>query len=312
MQPAPYCRFTEFIAPEADRFSILTALLDELDLKYERMDIAGNRHLFVFPVPPERALRAGAGQEPGGRAVPAWGQTPIPVILVAHYDRTAYSPGANDNSAAVFQLIETAMSLKEKRVPRWLIIFTDKEELCFGEGIRDQGSYTLARKLRKAGFGGSRFYIFDACGVGDTLVISTTTDRLLRDEEGPGIPKTRRLARELRNWALEAARNLRMEKVILLPTPFSDDAGFLRAGIAAQTITVLPSQEAGCFAAVVRKNPDFAGALLSRKDQAAQDRQLIPETWRSLNGPGDSPLKLTPQHYKQVVRFACALCRGRL
>jgi hypothetical protein len=30
----------------------------------------------------------------------------------------------------------------------------------------------------------------------------------------------------------------------LPPTPFSDDAGFLRAGLAAQTITVLPAKEA--------------------------------------------------------------------
>jgi hypothetical protein len=101
-----------------------------------------------------------------------------------------------------------------------------------------------------------------------------------------------------------------MRKVLLLPTPFSDDAGFFRAGLAAQTITMLPSEECTRLVSVLRKNPLFADALVIREVQDTQDRRLIPETWRSLNGPGDSHIRLTPRHFPTVLRFAQSLCKG--
>jgi hypothetical protein len=284
----PYSRFKEFIAPGADRLGILSSLLDEVRLPHRTVDIAGNRHVFVFP--------------PGcGAAGP-----PKPV-LVAHYDRAAGSPGANDNSAAVFILLETAMKLLEKKNDSWFVIFTDKEELSGNEGIREQGSYTLAKYLRDTGLVGNRFYIFDACGTGDTLVISTTADRLMKDEDGMGIARARQQVQMLRNRALEAARRLAMEKVLLAPTPFSDNAGFLKAGIAAQTVTVLPAEEAAQLAAL-RQKIGFAEALVSR-EAAPHFRRLIPETWRTLNSPADGFVRLTPKNFTRVVRFACELCR---
>jgi hypothetical protein len=294
MPEAPYHRFDDFIAPGADRYALLGSLLEELSLAHSAAAVAGNRHIFV----------SGGGRSDPGEP----GAGPALTVLAAHYDRTEDSPGANDNSAAVFQLIETAVKLRDGGVRDWLVIFTDKEELSRGEGIADQGSYSLAAGFKDAGLGGARVFIFDACGAGDTLIISTAADYLLKNETGAGIEKTRRQVQGLRNRALETARDLRMEKVLLLPTPFSDDAGFLRAGVPAQTITVLPSAEAGAFASLLRKRPDFARALFSREMQAPRDRRLIPETWRCLNGPGDSRLRLTPQHYKRVVRFAAALC----
>jgi hypothetical protein len=100
-----------------------------------------------------------------------------------------------------------------------------------------------------------------------------------------------------------------MDKVLLAPVPFSDDLGFLRAGITAQTITVLPSEEAALLAANLHKQ-GFADALIKGEAQSPRLKPLIPETWKSLNGPLDIPERLTPQHYRMVVRFACALCRG--
>jgi hypothetical protein len=265
-----------------------------MGLSHRIINIEGNSHVFVFPRNHETA------------------DPPIPV-LVAHYDRTANSPGANDNSAAVFLLAETALKLRDKGNEKWLIIFTDKEELSGGQGIREQGSYTLAKSLREAGLGENRFYIFDACGAGDTLIISTTADHLMKDEAdktyalaGIGLAKVRRQVQALRNHALEAARHLVMEKVLLAPTPFSDDAGFLRAGIAAQTITALPAAEAAQLAAL-RYKSGLAEALVSREAHI-RSPFLLPETWRSLNGPGDIFGRLTPKHFGLVVRFACELC----
>jgi hypothetical protein len=228
------------------------------------------------------------------------------VILTAHYDRVPGSPGANDNGAAVFLLLETALKLREDRVSGWLIIFTDKEELSPGDRLTDQGSYTLARGFLKAGLGGAELFSFDACGVGDTLVISTAADELLKTRAGAGTRRARERVRDLRERALETARLLGMDKVLLLPTPFSDDAGFLRGGMAAQTITVLPQEEASRVAQAQRKNPGLARALVS--GEGGGPPPLLPETWRTLNGPADSRLRLTPRHYGRIVRFARALC----
>jgi hypothetical protein len=278
---------------------MLKSLLDELYLSPQVITISGNRHLFL-------SAQGAISNRLKERSV--GGQHSI--ILVAHYDRVPNSPGANDNAAAVFELIEAAIKMRKEKVHRWLIIFTDKEEISPGEGIRDQGAYTLAKGLQDAGLGNSRFYIFDACGVGDTLIISTMTDHLMKHEAGPGITRTRLQVRQLRARALETTRHIHLDRVRLIPTPFSDDVGFLRAGIPAQTITMLPSKEAAAFGTLLRNKPNFADALVNREVQDKYDRQLIPETWRRLNGPEDNDLRLTPQHFSLVVRFIYALCKS--
>jgi hypothetical protein len=306
MRPsAPYHRFPDFLAPAADRYGILGELLEELEFGYSSIILgaAGGRklrHFFVLPCRGQSFL-------PG--AYPA-------IALVAHYDRVEGSPGANDNSAAVFMLLEAGLKMREEGLRNWLIIFTDKEELSFGEGLRDQGAYGLARSLRETSLRACRFYIFDACGCGDTLIISTMADHLLRNETGHAAARKRQIVKALRDGALKTARNLVMEKVLLVPTPFSDDAGFLRAGLAAQTITALPSHEAAGLASLLRTRPELIDALISREALAASastapsgTKPWLPETWRRLNGPEDSPLRLTPRHYGRVVKFACELCR---
>ncbi|WP_010261147.1 M28 family peptidase [Treponema primitia] len=297
MQEAPpYHRFKDFLAPGADRYKILGDLLEELGFGYSSIVLGRSehrlRHFFVLP-------HRGQGFLPG--------EYPT-IVLVAHYDRVAGSPGANDNSAAVFMLLEAALRMRDDKLRNWLIIFTDKEELGPGEGIRDQGSYGLAKGLRETALKDCRYYIFDACGSGDTLIISTMADHLIKNENGPGADHTRRVVKALRDGALKTARNLMMDRVLLVPTPFSDDAGFLRAGLAAQTITVLPSREAAGLASLLRNKPEFINALISR-DALLATKFPAPETWRSLNGPADTPHRLTPKNYGRVVKFACELCR---
>ena len=280
----------EFIAPAADRFTILKELLNETMLDYTTLEIAGNRHFIIAPPPPEEKYLRHA-----------------PVILVAHYDRTENSPGANDNSAGVFLLLETAIKLKRSDINNWLVIFTDKEELESGESIMAQGSYALAVGLKNLKMENAKIFIFDACGIGDTLVISTTLEYLLKkDGNEEKLPEP---MIELRNFALDTARNLGMKKVLLAPTPFSDDLGFLRAGLAAQTITMLPSEECIRLVSELRKNQDFSNALISSESKLRSRSMSFPDTWRLLNTPRDSYLHLTTQHFRTVVRFAEALCR---
>jgi hypothetical protein len=294
MTGVPWGRFKKFIAPVTDRFGVLKETLEEAKLDFKVVTLSGNRYFFVAPPPPEEEFLR--------RRL---------TVLVAHYDRAPLSPGANDNSAGVFLLIQTALKLQAEKLSNWLIIFTDKEELAPGESIQNQGAYTLASGFKDAGLETAHIYSFDACGTGDTLIISTTVELLLKGERGGAAREKIRLSiQELRKRALETAHNLSMQKVLLIPTPFSDDAGFFRAGLAAQTITMLPSDECARLVSVLRKNPVFADALVNREVQDAQDRRLIPETWRSLNGPSDSHLRLTPQYFRLVLRFACELCRG--
>lgn len=315
MERPPYHRFAEFIEAGADRRHILRSLLGEMGLPFSKVTIAGNCHFFVGPEPP---FRLPVPQRSESRPPHPTNHSPNEVIrevnlevnLCAHYDRVAGSPGANDNSAAVFQLIETAMKLRDAQKAGWLVILTDKEELSPGEHIRDQGSYTLARALREAGRGGGEFFIFDACGVGDTLIISTMADYMMKDTDGLEIARVRRQTKRLRNRALETARKLSMDKVLLAPVPFSDDLGFLGGGITAQTITVLPTKEASELASNLRGAPGFTGALIKGELRTPRLLSLIPETWRSLNSSEDRAEHLTPEHYKQVVRFAAALCGG--
>ena len=272
----PYNHFKEFISAEADRFTLLCSILDSCSLPRQIMEIEGNRHIVVGNL-----LN---NSQP---------------IFTAHYDRAPQSPGANDNGAAVFQLIQTALNFtSRKNSGKVLFIFTDGEELAKGESLRKQGSYSLGLCLKKNGFENNSIFSFDACGTGDTLIISTASEELLKKESGEGAETARRKAQALRRTALEAARTARLEKILLLPTPFSEDAGFLLSGMTAQTITVLPQNEA----ALVRGN--------EKAFYSNTDRRLIPETWRSLNGPADSPLRLTPEHWKNIPAFAEALAMG--
>lgn len=269
---------------------MLKALLEKLGLSHEVVSIRGNRHFLLGPGTGSRAYGSSA------------------VILVAHYDRVIDSPGANDNSAAVFELLDAAIRLRRKRANGWLIIFTDKEELGHGERLIDQGAYSLAEKLIASGLGRPKVFIFDACGSGDTFIISTTAEYLLRNENRAGGARTRILLSRLRTRALETIRRLRIKRVCLLPTPFSDDAGFLRAGLAAQTITVLPADEAAAFAMLLRGAPAYIDALFRDNAPVSLDSSLIPRTWRRLNSPDDTRPYLTPQSFSEVTRFICGLC----
>ena len=289
----PWQRFMEFISPSADRFAVIKKILEEAALPHRVIEMAGSRHIIITSSP------VSPGQTLGRRK---------PVILVAHYDRAEGSPGANDNSAGVFLLLETAIKLESGKVKNWLVILTDKEELKEGEGLEIQGAYTLGLSFKNTKMENSSIFCFDACGVGDTLVISTTADLLLRKEKGG--EKLQKSVLELQKLALDTARNLGMVKVLLAPTPFSDDAGFLRAGLAAQNITMLPSEECNPLVAELRKNPAFAEVLISAESRKSSRILSIPETWRGLNSPSDSHLRLTPENFRTVVRFAEELCRG--
>jgi hypothetical protein len=297
---SPYDRFFDFIAPDADRYAILLERIETLRLNSAVIPVAGNRHIFIFP----------QGQKPlrsAGGIFPFRGTNPF--LFSAHYDRVSGSSGANDNSIAVFHLLSAASAFARKGIDRWMIVFTDKEELSPGESFEAQGSFTLAEKLKTWGLEKAKIYNFDACGSGGAFIFSTTTDLILKASDRPNIRKVRKAILSLRDHALATANFLRLEKVLLAPTPFSDDVGFLRAGLAAQTVTMLPAQEADQYQALLRSRPEFAELIISGGIREPAERRRLPETWRSLNNSGDTPSRLTPEFFEQVVRFIVEICK---
>jgi hypothetical protein len=297
---SPYDRYFDFIAPKADRYAILLERIETLRLNSAVIPVAGNRHIFIFP-PGQKSLRSAHGIFPF--------KNMSPFLLAAHYDRVDGSPGANDNSIAVFHLLSAAAILAQNGVDGWMVVFTDKEELTSGESLEAQGSFTLAKKLKSWGLENAKVFNFDVCGCGGAFIFSTTTDLILKNSTRPNIGKVRENIAHLRDHALAAANVLRMDKVLLAPTPFSDDVGFLRAGIAAQTVTMLPAEEAAAYEALLRSRPEFADLLITGGVRDPAERRRLPETWRSLNGPQDTPSRLTPEFFEQAVRFVVELCK---
>ena len=297
---SPYDRYNYFIASKIDRYKALLLTIEKLGLNSVVVAIEDSRHIFIFPYG-VKSLRATGGIFPY--------KDQNPYILCAHYDRVSGSPGANDNSIGVFHLLSTAITLTQRRIERWIIVFTDNEEISPGENLETQGSYALAEKIKIWGLEKAKIFNFDACGTGDTFIISTTTDHILKHNHSPNILKVRESAGQLRSHALETANRLRLDKVLLAPIPFSDDVGFLRAGLAAQTITMLPSQEAQRFETLLRNRSDLADLIISGRIKASAERRNLPETWRNLNTPADSVDRLTPQFFPQVLRFILELVR---
>ena len=305
----PWGFFNDFIESK-NRFALLGEILNNAALPFSVVSLAGSQkpasHFFISgggkqcPAAPAEN-RPADGVKTGGRGG-------VQTVLVAHYDSVADSPGANDNAAAVFMLIETALKLRAAAASNWLIILTDKEELDSGESLRLQGSFQLARFFREQTDAPRRFFIFDTCGTGSTLIISTTAGYLLKQEGGAGrLPAIRKNLEDLRKTATEKAKESMLD-FLLLPTPFSDDAGFLRAGLAAQLITVLPAAEASEFAYLARKDRRYINALVNMNFKKNRDLSRFPETWRVVNTPHDDIRRLTPSHFSGTVKFAAALC----
>ena len=299
-EKSPYERYFDFIANKTDRYAILTGHIRTLRLNSAVLPVAGNRHIFIFP-PGQKTQQCVNGVFPF--------RDSCPYMLAAHYDRVPGSPGANDNSIAVFHLLNTALILAEQNIDQWIIVFTDKEELQAGESYEDQGSFTLASKFKSWGLEKAKIFNFDACGCGSSFIFSTTTDHILKNSDRPNIQNVRENIIKLRDHALDTAQNMQLEKVLLAPTPFSDDIGFLRAGLAAQTITILPSNEADHYSALLRSRPDFADIIISGAIKTPAEYHRLPETWKTLNSAADTFSRLTPQHFELVVRFMTELCR---
>ena len=160
--------------------------------------------------------------------------------VIAHYDRVLNTPGANDNSAAVYSMLEWAVRLKnyadKGNCHNIRLILSDGEEL--GEmGVTTQGAYCLASLFRKLRIINDDIYVFDCMGRGTIPILTETVlpSRISKDF----LDSYRNLERR----AQQLLRSACGKEWYSIPCNYSDNAGFIANGIPAVAITLLPKNE---------------------------------------------------------------------
>ncbi len=244
--------FKDFIAPDCDRAAFIQNCLKAAGLEAPILQMEGKNHIYVkFPQ---------TQYNPTFRIK----------TVIAHYDRIGI--GANDNSAAVFCLLEWAAQLTRFASPAFhniRLIFTDGEELGAAGGVAEQGAFPLAQVFRRLGITNDDIFVFDCMGRGDVPILTQTI-----------IPckASSKFVKDFNNLEQRAASLLQNSaggRWFSLPCNYSDNASFIANGIPAVAITMLPSVEV-----------------------TTATRGEIPETWQLLHTPGDNLASLTPQSFE--------------
>ncbi|MCR5189307.1 MAG: M28 family peptidase [Treponema sp.] len=249
--------FKDFIAPACDRLTFIQKNLNALGLDAPVLQMEGKNHIYVkFPQSqynPQFRIKT----------------------VIAHYDRIGI--GANDNSAAVFTLIQWAgqlLRLYDKGgFHNIRLIFTDGEELG-AKGVAEQGAFPLAQVFRKLGLTNDDIYVFDCMGRGDLPILTQTI--LPKGLAQKFVSDFSALEKRAQKLISQAGNG----KWFTLPCNYSDNASFIANGIPAVAITILPSE-------------DVDAAL----------RGLVPETWKRFHTPADNFESLTPQAFELTFRI---------
>ncbi|MDA3810449.1 MAG: M28 family peptidase, partial [Spirochaetaceae bacterium] len=209
--------------------------------------------------------------------------------LVAHYDRVEGTPGANDNSAAVIQLIYSIQRLKSlKSAHNIQIILTDKEELLPGDPIVNQGAYQLAHLFRENKINNCIFFVFDMCGIGDTLISGKAGLQLLKSKYDSE-PRYKKMYENMLYFSTYLSNlflQFREGEFFNLNSLFSDNLGFLLNRYPALQISILPSHEA------VKMKKDLFNITaeewqkIYEKGMLSEEYKdflnpLLPESWRN-------------------------------
>lgn len=244
--------FQDFIAPDCDRAAFIQNYLKSAGLEAPILQMEGKNHIYVkFPQ---------SQYNPTFRIK----------TVIAHYDRIGI--GANDNSAAVFCLMQWATQLSRLASPLFhniRLIFTDGEELGAAGGVAEQGAFPLAQVFRRLGITNDDIFVFDCMGRGDVPILTQT----ILPPKAPA-----RFVKDFSALEQRAASLLQVSangRWFCLPCNYSDNASFIANGIPAVAITMLPSLEV-----------------------SAATRGETPLTWQLLHTAGDNFASLTPQSFE--------------
>ena len=216
--------FREFCEIGVDRKKIIISILEKNRIPYTTLHIENSFHIVIYP------KNLVTGEETN--------------VLLAHYDRVKGTPGANDNSASVFYLLNHSMRLR-KQEHRTVIIFTDKEEVQNGESITEQGSYGLGKYFRSKNIENLNFFVFDMCGIGNTILLGTGGENLLKKHYGDNFNTSgfkKKIDRVKQN-AEEILLTVNSGEFFYLTPLFSDDLGLILNKYPAVLISLLPYRE---------------------------------------------------------------------
>jgi len=273
----------QFCSEDANRKEILEKSLNRREIPYKVMPIGESRHIALPPPNPAKMDRQY-----------------YCVTLISHYDRVRGTPGANDNGACIFQLMQ---HWEEIRKLGWRhrtqIIFTDREELTGNMKPTDQGSWLLARCFKRLKVQNFLFVVLDMCGIGNTPVWGYSLRKSGMKLVDNSISSTyKALEGFLKNYSngLDFGVN----------PMFSDDLGLLLGGYPAIQLSILPRDEASYLARQcrpIKANPDrFAGS---------RQRIELPKTWEASHGPNDSIDTLNHDAFRLMARILRDLARYR-
>ena len=287
--------FLSFLETGVDRLDFISTFLKERGVSCTKVSFSTGHHLLVT------------------YKKNAYNRHSKEKIIVAHYDRLANTEGANDNSAACFILMNFAVYLSSLSYPHNIkIVFTDSEE-AGKEGVAQQGAYKLALAFRKLMMMDSDIYIFDMCGRGDMLIFS------LSGLYGRAVHKTSSLL-ALHNKATSYAKMIGCPYMSLL-TAYSDNAGFVAAGLNAQLVTVLPREEAiklKTYLDFNKDNKNNDGKLCNwsqkqkiidvilrneRIEKTSNLEGIIPYTWQLMHTENDRLATLTDYSFELVMNY---------
>ena len=277
--------FLDYIALNAPRADIIQGYLKKNGVDSTKTIIEGKNHILVQFAPrfynPRFRIKT----------------------VVAHYDRVENSPGANDNSAADWQIMSWAISLsKMNDFHNVRIFFTDGEELGWNTGVKEQGSYGIASIFKRLSLTNDDIYVFDACGRGDVPILAKT--RLPAKTSKQFLTKFNSLYDRAQTLLFRATQG----RWMALPVPYSDNAAFLACGIPAVAITMLPSEEASLYAEALVRETYLEDAVMNREltknkrkengDVDTSYKKNIPQTWKLFHTMGDNIESLTEGSFR--------------
>lgn len=263
--------FRKFTESGCDRAAFIGRFFDGRGIESFAMPVKGRNHIYV--------------------KFPSGGYNPMFRIktVIAHYDRVSGSPGANDNSAAVFRMMQWAAELASgSDFHNVRLLFTDGEELS-ENGVSSQGSYNLAVLFRKLGIVNDDVFVFDCMGRGTVPIICDV--RIPRNAGA----KFRRDYAFLERRAEKILSEASPGRWLKLPSSMSDNAGFLANGIPAVAFTMLPAAEAETYLNSIVRG----------------DGTDIPRTWRLIHTSGDDVDSLDPEAFVMTGRILDALARQK-
>ena len=223
--------------------------------------------------------------------------------VIAHYDRAPFSYGANDNSVAVFCLMNWAVELSKSNVAHNVrLIFTDGEELGFNPEAKSfQGALGIAAIFKRLGITKDDVYTIDSCGRGEVLVISSTG----KDSASKELANRFKVLYEN---TIQLAKKTCKESWITIPVPYGDNAGFMALGIPAVAITLLPKDEATSYMRELQKHNKIFQNILNRDEEVSN---ILPETWKMMHTDQDSVENLTPESWLVMEKFLDSLANDK-